>query len=250
MDLSKPMSPTTTTAPGAVSGLGRWSAQSWLQTFEVLDLGLGEMQWPILDLGESHRGQVMAHLLELNEEDRYLRFGYMAHDEQIVAYVKTIDFKRDVMSGVFNEDRELVALSHLALPRVMLDDETWAPPAAQTLDACAEWGGSVLASWRGRGLGKRLFRHSCVIARNANVHRLLIQALTENASMIHIVKSHGATLERMGTETQATVVLPHKDFMSQWAQWVSSCYGKAFYASSAQAQRLWHGGHGVELEQG
>ena len=246
MNILATSSPSSSTAPGAWSGAGRWPTQSWLQTFEVLDLGLGEMQWPILDLGESHRGQVMAHLLELNEGDRYLRFGYMAHDEQIVAYVKTIDFKRDVMSGVFNEDRKLIALSHLALPRVLLSKETWAPPGSDTSDACAEWGGSVLAPWRGRGLGKRLFRHSCVLARNANVHRLLIQALTENASMIHIVKSHGASLERMGTETQATVVLPNKDFMSQWAQWVSSCYGKAFYASSAQAQRLWHGAHGVE----
>jgi ribosomal protein S18 acetylase RimI-like enzyme len=226
--------------PSALSGLAPWSPKNWLETFEVLDLGFAEMQWPIVDLTPSHRDVVLAHLLSLNEADRYLRFGYMAHDEQIAAYVKTIDFKRDVMSGVFSDLGELVALSHLALPGVLEGDHPLAS-REKKIEACAEWGGSVLSAWRGRGLGKRLFRHSCVVARNANVHRLLIQALTENASMIHIVKSHGATLERMGSETQATVVLPSKDFMSQWAQWMSSCYGKAFYATSAQAQRLWHG---------
>ncbi len=218
----------------------QWPAQSWLQTFEVLDLGLGEMQWPILDLTEKHRPQVLAHLLQLNEADRYLRFGYIAHDEQIAQYVGSIDFQRDVMSGIFNEAKELLALSHLALPHALKEAKAFETAREAPAQDCAEWGGSVVSPWRGRGLGKRLFRHACVLARNANVHRLFIQALTENASMIHIVKSHGATLERRGSETQATVVLPQKDFLSQWAQWVSSCYGKAFYASSAQVQRFWH----------
>jgi GNAT superfamily N-acetyltransferase len=234
------LSPISTPANGWVSAAKTWAPQNWLQTFDVLDLGVGEMQWPILDLAEQHRAKVLVHLLKLNEPDRYLRFGYMAHDEQIAQYVGKIDFRCDVMSGIFNEERELIALSHLALPPTARSEPLSSSRGAGPALATGEWGGSVLAPWRARGLGKRLFRHACVIARNANVHRLTIQALTENASMIHIVKSHGATLVRMGSETEATVLLPHKDFMSQWAQWVSSCYGQAFYASSAQAQRFWH----------
>jgi len=242
-------SPISTPADEWMPAAKKWTPQVWLQTFEVLDLGVGEMQWPILDLAEQHRPKVLVHLLELNEADRYLRFGYMAHDEQIAQYVGTIDFRRDVMSGIFNEERELIAVSHLALPPRALSEPLSASWRAECALATGEWGGSVLAPWRARGLGQRLFRHACVIARNANVHRLTIQALTENAPMIHIVKSHGATLERMGSETEATVLLPHKDFMSQWAQWVSSCYGQAFYASSAQAQRFWHNvGDATRLE--
>ena len=42
-------------------------------------------------------------------DDRYLRFGYPASDEQIDRYVETIDFAHDEVFGVFNRRLELVA---------------------------------------------------------------------------------------------------------------------------------------------
>ncbi|MCD6079012.1 MAG: family N-acetyltransferase, partial [Ramlibacter sp.] len=49
---------------------------------------------PIRSLGAGHRDRIASHLLELDEHDRYLRFGYQASDEQIGRYVEQLDFER------------------------------------------------------------------------------------------------------------------------------------------------------------
>jgi hypothetical protein len=45
---------------------------------------------PIRSLGPSHRDRIAAHLVALDADDRYLRFGYPATDEQIGRYVDWI----------------------------------------------------------------------------------------------------------------------------------------------------------------
>ena len=47
---------------------------------------------PIRPLRPRHRGKVLAHLLSLGEDDRYMRFGYCATDPQITQYVAGLRF--------------------------------------------------------------------------------------------------------------------------------------------------------------
>src|SRR5437868_6965613 len=99
---------------------------------------------PIRSLGPSHRERIATHLLALDSHDRYLRFGYVANDEQIRHYVDGLDFERDEIFGIYNRRIELVAIAHLAFA----DEEG--------CDACAEFGVSVSKKYRGRGFGQRL----------------------------------------------------------------------------------------------
>src|SRR5689334_12288191 len=100
---------------------------------------------PIRSLGPAHRERITAHLLALDADDRYLRFGYPATEEQIRLYVEGLDFDRDDIFGIYNRKLELIAMAHLAFSRD--------PEASQ----CAEFGVSVLQKARGRGYGTRLF---------------------------------------------------------------------------------------------
>src|SRR4051812_24041489 len=100
---------------------------------------------PIRSLGPSHRQRIATHLMALDEQDRYLRFGYAANDDQIQRYVQSLDFDRDEIFGIYNRKLELIAVAHLAFAQ---------DPA---LLACAEFGVSVLSKARGRGYGARLF---------------------------------------------------------------------------------------------
>ena len=68
----------------------------------------------IRSLGVRHRGRIARHLKALDAHDRYLRFGYMATDEQIQSYVNGLDFERDAIFGIYNRRLELVAMAHLA----------------------------------------------------------------------------------------------------------------------------------------
>ena len=119
---------------------------------------------PIRSLAARHRPRIAAHLIELSERDRYLRFGYPATDEQIAKYVDSIDFDRDEVFGIFNRRLELIAMAHLAN----------APAAESSPTTMAEFGVSVLAKARGRGYGGRLFEHAMLHARNRGVDTLYI----------------------------------------------------------------------------
>lgn len=162
---------------------------------------------PIRSLGPRHREQISAHLLALEQQDRYLRFGYVATDAQIHKYVDLLDFEHDEVFGIFNRRLQLIAMAHLAYQPAMPDGNT--PTAAM-----AEFGVSVLGKARGRGFGARLFEHAVLHARNRGVQTLLIHALSENVAMLKIARKAGATVERDGSETAAWLRLPPDDFAS------------------------------------
>src|ERR1700748_1693928 len=71
---------------------------------------------PVLvrELGSQDRGGLLAHFLGLGKDDRLLRFGQIVPDHVIENYVRTIDFNRDTVFGVFNHELKLVGVAHLA----------------------------------------------------------------------------------------------------------------------------------------
>ena len=182
---------------------------------------------PIRSLGPGHRARIAAHLKALDEEDRYLRFGYPAREEQIDNYVGRIDFDRDDVFGIYNRKLELIAMAHLAYS----DDPEHA--------ACAEFGVSVLKKARGRGFGVRLFDRAAIHARNEGVDMLFIHALSENRTMLHIAAKAGATLERTGGETEAHLRLPPATFDTRMTELVEEQMAQTDYRLKLQAQRFW-----------
>lgn len=162
------------------------------------------LRWiPIRSLAPRHGPRILAHLLTLNERDRYLRFGHMANDAQIARYVELLDFERDEVFGVFNRRLELVAMAHLAY----MEPSSCGTPLA-------EFGVSVAAKVRGRGFGERLFDHAALHARNRGIDTLLVHALSENTAMLRITRNAGARIERDGSESQAWVKLAPESLAS------------------------------------
>jgi GNAT superfamily N-acetyltransferase len=182
---------------------------------------------PIRALGEQHRGRIASHLLALDGEDRYLRFGYSATDEQIQRYVDGLDFDRDDIFGIFNRKLELIAIAHLAF----LPHDPEGP-------AGAEFGVSVLKKARGRGYGSRLFERAVVHARNEGVELMFIHALSENTAMIKIARNGGATLERAGSETEAYLRLPPATLDSRVTEMLEEQVAQADYRLKRQAKNF------------
>lgn len=182
---------------------------------------------PIRSLGPGHRRRITAHLLALDEQDRYLRFGYSANDEQIRRYVDGLDFERDDIFGIFNRKLELIAMAHLAF----LPHDPDAP-------AGAEFGVSVLKKARGRGYGGRLFERASVHARNEGVELMFIHALSENTAMIKIARNAGATVERAGSETEAYLRLPPATLDTRVTELVEERVAQADYRLKRQAKNF------------
>jgi GNAT superfamily N-acetyltransferase len=182
---------------------------------------------PIRSLAVRHRSLILAHLLALSENDRYLRFGYAASDAQVRRYVDGIDFGRDEVVGIFDEALELVAMAHLAY----IAGSNGGTPMA-------EFGVSVLPRVRGRGWGSRLFERAVLHARNWGAEMMIIHALTENTPMLRIARKAGARIEREGGEAQALLRLPPVDASSRMDALVAQQAGELDYQVKLQALRL------------
>ena len=186
---------------------------------------------PIRSLSPRHKPRIERHLLALPPQDRYLRFGYVATDEQVGRYVSSLDFDRDEIFGVFNRRLALVAMAHLAYSV----DPQWA--------TCAEFGVSVAPQQRGKGLGGKLFGHAVMHARNQGVSLLFIHALSENVAMIKIARQAGASVQRDGTESEAYLSLPQATLDTQISGLVQDQMAELDYQLKMQAQqfRAWLG---------
>ncbi|HRK37167.1 MAG TPA: GNAT family N-acetyltransferase [Burkholderiaceae bacterium] len=178
---------------------------------------------PIRSLGPQHRERICAHLLALNEQDRYLRFGYPAGDAQIRRYVDSMNLGRDDVFGIFNRKLELVAMAHLAY--------ALSPDCSH----CAEFGVSVSGHARGRGYGARLFERATMHARNEGVDLMFIHALSENTAMLNIARKAGARLVRDGSETEAFLQLPPANFDSVVTELVQEQVAQTDYRLKRQA---------------
>lgn len=209
---------------------------------------------PIRSLNPRHRGRIAAHLMALDESDRYLRFGYFATDEQIKRYVAGLNFKRDDIYGIYNRKLELIAMAHVAVeddtdsfehltasPAIPTDAATDAAPGLGKNSfraKHAEFGVSVLKSARGRGLGTHLFDRAIMHARNEGRDTMYIHALTENTAMLKIARNAGATVERSGSESDAYLKLPEATLKTRLTEIVEEHMAEFDYGFKQQAKHF------------
>lgn len=182
---------------------------------------------PVLvrELASKDRDQLLTHFLALDEEDRLLRFGQMVPDHVIENYVRTIDFGRDTVFGVFDHQLELIGVGHLAYLPAEGDKRT------------AEFGVSVLECARGNGVGSKLFERAAIRSRNTHVTMLYMHCLSRNATMMHIAKKSGMRIEYAYGEADAYLSLPPADHSTIIAEMLQEQAAVFDYALKRQARR-------------
>ncbi|VVE70996.1 GCN5 family acetyltransferase [Pandoraea captiosa] len=180
-----------------------------------------------LTSGDIHRLQ--RHFLALGEEDRLLRFGQAVSDDVITRYVASIDFSRDSVFGVYDDNLALVAVAHVAqLPE-------------GKNGRVAEFGVSVLESARGRGIGSRLFERAAIHCRNKRVDTLYMHCLSRNARMMRIAKKAGMQINFAYGEADGYLSLPPADTHSMLSEMMQEQIAAFDYALKRQlrnARRL------------
>lgn len=146
------------------------------------------------ELSRLQRRALAAHFAALGTEDRRLRFGVALSDDGVADYVEHIDFERDAVFGVFDDDMGLAGAGHLARG-----------------DGFAELGVSVLPAYRGRGLGGALLARAHGHARNWGVPTLYMHCLAENGAMMHLARKQGMRIATERGEADAYLELPPGD---------------------------------------
>lgn len=144
------------------------------------------MKTGIYPLSDENRDELTAHLLALDEEDRYFRFFSRLSDSLIVSFVQHLKMKGIYGYYVFGK---LAAVSF-----VMPES-----------DDSAEFAVSVDKRWRGHGFAKVLLKHSVATAEASNLDRLVIHHLRENQAMAAVSRSLPATSTRGGSEVDVSI---------------------------------------------
>lgn len=132
------------------------------------------------------------HLLTLDNDSRYTRFGYMIKDEVIEQLCDRFEANpRDHKIFVIeNEQLEVVAAGHIAL-----EDNT------------TELAFSVLKEYRKQGMGDALMKRTIEWCQNRNIKGGCMVCLSTNAAIKALAKKHGVLINQ-GGETLANIVIP------------------------------------------
>ncbi len=189
----------------------------------------------IKELSERDRRGLLIHFLALDDDERRLRFGTVLPDELVTRYVQKINFSRDAVFGVYDDCLKLVGVGHLAYtPSGALP----VTAAATTRDRVAEFGVSVLAAYRGQGIGTRLFERAAMHCRNDDVDTLYVQCLASNQVMMHIAIKAGMEIRRDHGETDAYLKLPPADTASVLREAIDQQVANLDYALKANTRAV------------
>jgi GNAT superfamily N-acetyltransferase len=132
------------------------------------------------------------HLLALDSDSRYTRFGNIIKDEVIEQLCDRFEANpRDHKIFVIeNEHLEVVAAGHIAL-----EDNT------------TELAFSVLKDYRKQGMGDALMKRTIEWCQNRNIKGGCMVCLSTNAAIKALAKKHGVLINQ-GGETMANIVIP------------------------------------------
>lgn len=151
---------------------------------------------PVRELHAGYKDEILGHLLQLNDEDRRLRFGTQTPDEVIARYVEHLDFKKDTVFGIFDNNLKLIGMAHLAYL-----------PETKGETRAAEFGVSVLPEGRAQGLGTALLQRSAVHSRNTRIETLYVHCLASNKAMMHLAQKAGMRVEYANGDADAYLKL-------------------------------------------
>ena len=131
-------------------------------------------------------------LVDIQGNDRYLRFGYQASNENVMTYLEGAfkDFGTTNMWFIAESEGRVVGSAHVSI----------------SVYKIAEMGFTVAPDHRGKGLGQDLFQRASTWAMMKGAKVLYTQCLSQNQVMQHIAKKNGMTVVTIGYgEKEATI---------------------------------------------
>ncbi len=147
------------------------------------------------------RAQYLAHLLRLDAEDRYLRFGRNVKDDFIKEFVSQISLIKEGVIAAYDEDLKIIAAIHMA-PQRREGQDTW-----------AEISISVDQAYRSQGIAGRLGGRALMWCRARGIKEIDLQWLTHNGAVTKLVKNFGGQIEGQQSEYQSRLRLDDPHFV-------------------------------------
>lgn len=166
---------------------------------------------------EFHRYKT--HLLSLDEESRYMRFGYHVRSDQILELCKKWQENSDkhIVFAIENEDLEIVGIAHISL-----EDEP------------AELAFSVLKECQGQGMGDALMKRTIAWCQNHGIKAGCMVCLGSNDKIKNLARKNNILVKTQEGDSFGEIEIPDPSAMSLWTEMMTSQLATIDHLGKAQ----------------
>lgn len=159
------------------------------------------------------------HLLCLDEESRYMRFGYPVRSDQIKELAKRWQDNADknIIFVIENNDLEVVAVGHISL------EET-----------PAELAFSVFKEYQRQGMGDALMTRCIEYCQNHNIKNGQMVCLSSNEAIKKLARRHKILVKSEHGDSSAEIQIPDPSPISILGEVVKDQLGNIDHLTKAQ----------------
>lgn len=155
------------------------------------------MQYSLIRVFDTSAEWLIYHLNSLPSEDKYLRFGYQATENQIRRYVETsisteITRTNADMWYAVKCDGEIVATLHVAIRGDL-----------------AEFAFTTSPAHRRKGLGQMLFGRGFQLTTEFCITKIYLSMLSSNGPMKHIARKFGLAVITEGPDAECSIQIQY-----------------------------------------
>lgn len=169
-----------------------------------------------------HLAAYAQHLKNLNDDDRFTRFGYAASPAAIDAMILNMLYhQKHHHLFTYYQDNHIVGFGHLAS-----EQSEW------------ELAVSVEHLYQGRGIANELMEHMIAWGKVHGVNSVFMHCIADNRKIQHLARKHGLkTMERAGHEITAQVQLPDPTVLDYTTNFINE--QRALVEDIAKLQGAW-----------
>jgi GNAT superfamily N-acetyltransferase len=148
--------------------------------------------YTIKKLFDFHRPKVQEHFIRLDSDSRHSRFCAVMHDDNIISYVKKIDFTQNGIYGIFNDNLDIIGVGECVfhLTDKLKNAEVVEKP------------------YQNKGLGNLLMKKIVQFANVNNLKELTMYFLYDNSATKHLAKKYNFKAEYSSSEISGTIQIP------------------------------------------
>lgn len=152
---------------------------------------------------EFHRYKT--HLLSLDDESRYFRFGFHIRNETIIELVNKWEqeFDQHKIFVIENEDLEVIGVAHISL-----------------VDNPAELAFSVLKQYQGQGMGDSLMQKAVEYCQNHSIKTGCMVCLGSNDKIKRLARKHKILVKTEDGDSHGEIAIPSPTPVSLWKEYV------------------------------
>ena len=170
-----------------------------------------------LPKNEFHRYRT--HLLSLDEESRYMRFGFHIKNDTINELCSKWELNPDdhKIFAIENDNLEVVAVAHLSLE-----------------DDIPELAFSVFKEYQGQGMGDALMKRAIEYCQNRGIKHGCMVCLGTNDKIKNLARKNQVLVVTEQGDSHGEIEIPSPTPISYWKEYVEDNLGTISHLGKAQ----------------